>query len=151
MALDFVLISDFVGIQRKSFEVADSTLLDPTSTNPLVLGEWLELTSAYKMDRGTANGATVPSWVMFAEKGRFETQAAGKVPILWLNDFEADTKVMDSTGLAVGDLLMVNDVTYGSLTRRGLKEQGGGAFIVGRVTRLPASNNGYLRFITCKQ
>lgn len=148
MALDFNLVSDFVAINRRSFEVADTTLLDPTSANPLILGEWLELNGSYQVVRGTGNGATGMSWAMFAERGRFETQAIGKVPLLYLNPYEADTKIMDSTGLAVGDPLMVNNVTIGALTKRGLKKQAGGVFIVGRVTRLPAANNGYLRFIT---
>jgi hypothetical protein len=148
MAQDFKLVSDFVDIARRSMELEDTTILDPTSANPLIMGEWLEMSSTiYGVKRGTVNPSTVPSWAVFAEQGRFETQVLGKVPILFMKPFEADTKIMLATGLAVGDALEVADVTIGSLTRRGLVKFTTG-FKVGRVTRLPADNGGYLRFLT---
>jgi len=42
--------------------------------------------------------------------------------------------------------LEVTDITYGGETRRGLALAEGAGYIVGRVTRLPANNNGFLRF-----
>lgn len=146
MSLDFRLVSEFVDIKRRPFELAVPTLLDPTSANPLVLGEFLELDVNYKMIRGAASPALVPSYCVFAEQGRFETQALGKVPMLYMGTYEAETKVMNATGLVVGDALEVANVTYGGQTRRGLVEFTTG-LIAGRVTRLPANNGGFLRFI----
>lgn len=151
MALDFELVSEFTPIGRRSFPVATVdgggvSIINPNSLNPLVLGEFLELNSSYQMIRGTGSAA-VPSYAVFGERGRSDMQSLGKAPILYMGPYEAQTKVMDGTGLAVGDALMVADVTYGSLTRRGLKKEAGGVYIMGRVTRLPASNNGFLRFI----
>ena len=121
-------------------------IINPNSANPLILGEFLELNTAYQMIRGTVNPAAVPSYCVFGERGRTDMQALGKAPILFMGTYEAQTKVMNPAGLAVGDLLEVNDVTFGSLTRRGLKLRTTGLG-AGRVTRLPANNNGYLRFI----
>lgn len=149
--LDFELISEFTPIMRRGFEVAtvdvnSVSIVNPNSANPLVLGEWLELNSSYQMVRGTVDGATVPSWAVFGERGRTDMQALGKAPMLYLGPYEAQTKVMDSTGITLGEGLMVGDVTYGGLTRRGLKQNAAG-FVVGYATRLPADNNGYLRFV----
>jgi hypothetical protein len=151
MSLDFELVSEFTPIQRRSFPVptvdgGGTPIINPNSTNPLILGEFLELNSAYQMVRGAANPSLWPSFAVFGERGRTDMQALGKAPMLYMGTYEAQTKVMDDTGLVVGDALEVQDVTFGSLTRRGLIEFTAG-YIVGRVTRLPANNNGYLRFI----
>lgn len=146
----FELKSEFQTIQRRSFELAVPGLLNPNNANPLVEGEFLILDGAYKMERGSGVGA-VPAWSYFAERGRYETQAIGKGPFLYGGFYEADTKVMDGTGLAVGAPLTVGDVTVGALTKRGLLAVAtpGTDFVVGYVTRLPAANNNYLRFISC--
>lgn len=150
--LDFELVSENVPIQRRAFEVATLVsgvnITNPNSANPLVMGEWLELNTAYQMVRGSVDGALVPSFCVWGERGRTDVQALKKAPMLYLGSYEAQTKVMDATGLTLGEALMVGNVTYGGLTRRGLKQHGGGAEkIVGYVTRLPANNNGFLRFI----
>jgi hypothetical protein len=149
--LDFELVSEFTPIMRRAFEVATLdvagvNITNPNSANPLVLGEFLELNSSYQMVRGTVNGATVPAFAVFGERGRTDVQSLKKAPMLYLGPYEAQTKVYDSAGLTLGCALMVNDVTYGGLVRRGLKLHAGGAKIVGYCTRLPANNNNYLRF-----
>lgn len=150
--LDFELISEFTPIFRRSFEIATvdgagTNITNPNSLNPLVLGEFLEFNASYQLVRGTGNGATGPSFAIFGERGRTDVQAIKKAPTLFLGNYEAQTKVFDGTGLVQNCALMVNDVTYGGLTRRGLKLHAGGAKIAGYLTRLPANNNGYLRFI----
>lgn len=144
--LDFDLKTDFHALIRKNFDVAVPALLDPNNAAPLVLGEWLELNSSYQAARGTGN-ATVPSFPMFAEQGRYETQALGSIPLLFGGFFEADTKIFEGTGIvSIGQPLMVADTGVGS--QRGLKlNPGGGPLTQAFVTRLPANNNGYLRFI----
>jgi len=143
---NFRLVSEFQTIHRRPFELADPTILKPTATNPLLDGEFLELDTAYKMLRGAANPSAVPTFSYFAERGRYEVQAIQKGPFLYLGPYEADTLIMDATGLSVGSKLEVGNVTVGGLTKRGLKLLTTG-LLVGYVTRLPANNKNFLRFV----
>ena len=157
MSVNFKLISEFQTIHRRPFGLAASEILDPTNVRPLVDGEFLQLTSAYLMARGGNNAqavpgtpddeATVPSFAYFAEQGRYEVQAIKKGPFLYLAPYEADTKIMTGTGLAIGDKLSVWDVAIGGIIRRGLFKATAGGYVVGYVTRLPTDNGGWLRFI----
>lgn len=137
------LISEVLPVQRRDFYLTDPTLLNPNNANPIVDGEWLELDSNYKLIRGAtgsgAHEAVVPSWAVFAERGRYDTQAVGKTVVLFQGGFEAETQVADLTGMAVGNALVVQDVTFQSLTRRGLAKLGAGTgqhMIFGYVTRV---------------
>lgn len=132
------LITEVLPVHRRDFYVANPALLNPGNANPIVDGEWLTLDTAYKAIRG-AGEAAVPSWQVFAERGRYDTQAIGKVPLLFLGGYEAETKVANLTGMDVGDGLVVADVTFQSLTRRGMAVLGAGAgnhLIFGYVTRV---------------
>lgn len=134
----FTMISEVLPIQRRDFYAADTTLLNPVASNPLIDGEWLELDSNYKAARGSGEAA-VPSFVLFAERGRYDTQSIGKVPLLFIGGYEAETQVCDLTGLAVGNGLVVQDVTVSSLTRRGLAKLGTGSgehLVFGYVTKV---------------
>jgi hypothetical protein len=149
MTVNFRLISEFQTIHRRPFELADPLVLDPTSVTPvpLVEGEFLQLDAAYKMERDATTPAVVPSYAFFAEQGRYETQAIQKGPFLYMGDYEADTLIFDGTGITtVGQLVEVRTITVASLSRRGLMVASSG-YVIGHVTRLPANNNGYLRFI----
>jgi hypothetical protein len=150
MPVTFRLVSEFQTLHRRPFALADPTILRPaTSANPLIMGEWLDLTTAYKMQRGTGD-LSVPSWPYFAEEGRYEVQAIDKGPFLYMGSFEAETMVFDGAAIsAVGQRLYVGDVTYASLTRKGLKGIATPTteVSIGFVTRLPADNGGWLRFI----
>jgi hypothetical protein len=133
------LISEVLKVDRRDFYVADPTLLNPVAANPLIDGEWLEIDTAYKAVRGSGNGAGA-SFQLFAERGRYDTQAIGKVPLLYIGGYEAETTVADLTGVTVGMSLIVGDVTVGGLTRRGLKRLPAGAgtySVIARCTRLP--------------
>lgn len=146
---NFKLVSEFQTIHRRPFELDDPTVLDPTSINPLLDGEYLELTTTtYKMKRGSVNPAVVPSFCYFAERGRYEVQAIQKGPFLYLGAYEADTLIFDGTTLVVGSKLEVGNVTIGSVVKRGLKLATTG-LVVGYVTKLPANNKNFLRFIHC--
>lgn len=151
--INFKLISEFQTIHRRPFELAVPGDLDPNSVRPMVDGEFLELTTTtYKMQRGGDNNAGTPdpgagpAFAYFAERGRYEVQAIAKGPFLYLGQYEADTKIMDSTGAAVGDALEVVDIDIGGIVRRALKKATSG-YKIGYVTRLPANNGGWLRFI----
>lgn len=131
------LISEVLPVQRRDFYVATPGLLNPNNANPLLDGEWLQLDTSYKLARGSGEQA-VPAWVLFAERGRYDTQAIGKAPVLFQGGFEAESQIVNATSADVGDALVVQDVTFGGLTRRGLAVLGAGAgehMIFGYVTR----------------
>jgi hypothetical protein len=145
----FRLVTEAQAIIRRSFPLADPTILKPSNANPLVQGEWLGLNTSYKMARG-AGAQSIPTRPNWAEKGRYDTQVIGKVPILWLGDFEADTLIFGANITALHQPLYVTDVTYNSLTKQGLDYLAVTTteILVGYVTRLPANNGGWLRFRT---
>ena len=161
--INFRLISEFQPIQRRPFSVATPAILNPVDGNPLLDGEFLGQNSAYKMDRdaagtGTNEQSSTPQWCVFAERGRYETQAIQKVPMLYLGSYEAETKIMSAgTDLGadaiatVGQPLYVGNCTIGGLVKRGLRGVNTAGITnelsIGFVTRLPADNGGWLRFI----
>ncbi len=115
------LVTEVLNTVRRDFYLNDPALLNPSNANPILDGEWLELNSSYKLIRGT--GASVkPAFQVWTEKGRYDTQAIGKSTVLFLGAYEAETSVVNMTGISVGDALVVDDVTIGGLTRRGLKK-----------------------------
>ena len=161
--VNFEPVSNILATQRKDFGLADAALADPNGANPLVDGEWLIIDANYRAavaaDRSAAgNLATQTSYCLFAESGRYDiqSQAQRKVPLLWLGDFEADTRIFDASAAlgggaaitTVGQPLKVATVDLGGLIKLGLvgAVAGDGEPIVARVTRLPANNGGRLRF-----
>ncbi|MDD1711149.1 MAG: hypothetical protein LUQ37_09610 [Methanoregulaceae archaeon] len=116
------LISELLPVQRRDFALEDVSILNPMATTPLVDGEWLELNDSYQLKRGSGEAAK-PSWVCFAERGRYDTQAIGKTPVLYVNGFEADTAIFAAANMAVGVGLAVDTVTCpnGLTGVRGLK------------------------------
>jgi hypothetical protein len=144
---NFRLHSPVEKVERRDFPVADASILNPNGANPLLDGEFMELhaTTPTKVIRA---GGDKLSWAVFAERGRSDTQALRKVPLLYMGAYEADTLIMDATAMAHGDPLMVDDVTIATLTKSGLKKHGGGAeLVVGYVLRLPSQNGNKLRFM----
>lgn len=147
--INFKLTTPVQTQERQVFEVADRTLLNPLNANPLVMGEYMQFDAAFKLVRGDGS---VPGFAMFDETGRSDTQAIGKVTLLLLGHYMADTFVFDNAAPpALGNKLMVDTVTNAAkdLTNKsGLKIHGGGAdLIVGYVLRIAANNSGYLRFL----
>ena len=143
---NFNLVTELQTLTRRDFPVADTTALSPTSANPLVDGEFLELNSSYQLARGSGTGTALVVFPVHTERGRYDTQALGKVNVLFAGQYEAETYVVDTTSLVVGSALMVGDVTYGGVAnRRGLKLAVSTGAIVGYVTRLPG--NGLVRYL----
>lgn len=145
------LVTEVLPINRRDFYVANPLLLNPNNANPLVDGEWLQIDTSYKLVRGADGSGTheaiVPSFQLFAERGRYDTQAIGKAPVLFIGGYEAECKVADLTGADPGDPLVVQDVTFQGLTRRGLKVLGAGTgehLIFGYVTRVFADRLRYV-------
>jgi len=144
MATNFDLVTEVQSLIRRDFAMADKTLLNPNNANPLIDGEFVELNSAYQLVRA-GNGKS--AFAVFAERGRFDVQSLGKVPVLFANTYEADTRVFTSAGLILGGNLQTsNAVTVDSQTKSGLAVWASGS-IMGFVTKLPANNGGRLRFI----
>lgn len=163
--VNFEPVSDVLATQRRDFALADKELAAPLNALALVDGEYMVLDNAYKLVRATVIGspgnlAAQSAYVLFAERGRYDVQAMAetKMPVLWIGDFESDTRIYDATaafgsGAAItyaGQPLKVATITLGSRNYSGLVGHGGSGDsdpIVGRVTRLPASNGGKLRYI----
>ena len=146
----FRLVSEFQPVHRRSFELADPTLLRPTAAKPVIMGEWFGLNTSYQMARGSGT-QSVPTFAYFSEEGRYDNQAINKGSFLLMGPYEAETLFFDGTLIsAVGQRLFVGNVTYGGVAdRQGLIGVAGPTteVSIGIVTRLPANNNGWLRFI----
>jgi hypothetical protein len=135
----FNLVSEVLPVQRRDFTLAVPALLNPNNANPLLDGEWLGLNSSYQVVRGSGAQAK-PTWPVYSERGRYDTQAIEKTTVLFGGFFEADSKIATLAGLTVGDWLTVDDVTIDALTKQGLVEAAGAGqhWIVGFVTRILA-------------
>jgi hypothetical protein len=145
---NFRLVTPLEKIERQDFPVSDRSILNPNGANPLLDGEFMEFYSANPKVVVRAGG-DIPCFVVFAERGRSDTQAVGKVPLLLMGTYIADTLIMDDTAMVHGGPLMVDDVTIDSLTKSGLKHNPltGSELVVGYVMRLPTANGNKLRFL----
>jgi hypothetical protein len=102
----------------------DASLLTGQTATRLRPGEFLEIVADGKVDRGSADGGTLPAFPYFSETGRGDIVTGGKVPVIFGPTYEAETKlvartntgVMDAdnaggaTAFAIGDRLCVCDV-----------------------------------------
>ena len=134
---NMTLISEVLPVNRRDFSLFDPTILNPTNANPLFDGEWMEIDTNYLAKRGTGEG-TKAAFQVFSLKGQYDTQAIGKTTLLFLGGYEAETTVATVAGLAVGDFLVVSDVSIGGVNKRGLiKAAGAGQhLVVATVTRV---------------
>ena len=146
MIVNLEIVSDVQDIGRRDFTVADKTLVNPTNPNCIIDGEFVSLNLDYQLVR-SVNG--VLGFAVFAERGRFDVQAIGKLTVLYYKPYEADTRVFTAAGLTLGGPLAISDsvVMADGITRSGLIAAGGGTVVLGYVTRLPANNGGRLRFL----
>jgi len=163
MKTNFEPVSNMLQVQTRDFVLADGTLADPSNAVCLVDGEWMGFDSTGKIVRASAIGtlnnvATGFAWPLWAERGRTDIQAMGsrKAPLLWLGQWEFDTRIFDATatagsGLAItaiGQCVKVATIAIGSRNYTGLVGKGTAdttAIVVGYVVRLPANNGGKLR------
>lgn len=135
-------------------ESSDLNPLDPNSARPLIEGEWLELDSTgKKFTRGGNNNAadvdegTKPAFIYFMERGRYDSQVSKLChTLIGPAGFFVRTKLCDSTGLANGDLVSVQDISVGGIVRRGLKKHVAG-YAVGRVVRLNGTNDITIQYL----
>ncbi len=97
------------------------------------------LTERWQSVRVTGSGeGTKNAFQVFSLKGQYDTQAIGKTTLLFLGGYEAETTVATVAGLAVGDFLVVSDVSISAVNKRGLiKAAGAGQhLVVAMVTRV---------------
>jgi len=149
--------SNLMNLQTRDFPLVDPTLVNPLSALATVDGEWMEVTSAYKMQRAAdvasaGNAATAQSYPLWAERGRTDIQARGTraAPVIWLGQWEADTRIFLVTSMVMGGCVSVSSVDLAGKICSGLVANGtiasvGGGITVGYITRLPATNGGKLR------
>jgi len=131
-------------------------VFNPLSARPLIEGEWLQYDStqgSWFATRGGLNSAspgtpanegTVMAWPHWLERGRFDAQTRQYAHLLkGPAGFSFRTRVCDSTGLAVGDLVSVWDIDLGDgVVRRGLAAAtSGGIWAVGVVERVFGTND----------
>jgi len=148
--------SDYSLLHRKVRPVANRDMLNPTggAAVPISQGEFVTFDSNYEFIRAT--NPTLPAWAWFEDRGDPSVVGSGRGAAIFLGNFEADTVIYNSgQAWALGDRVMVgtvNNALSGSQNRSGLVIYDGGTpsnIVLGRVTRLPASNGTMLRFVTC--
>jgi len=168
--VNFEPVSTVLQTQFRDFPLADPTLAQPLNAVALVDGEWMVINNSYKLLRaadiatlGTAGAggrATLLSFPLFAERGRYDVQAiAGtKMPVIFRGEWEFDTRIFDAaavvgSGAAITTVLQgvkVATIALGGRNYVGLVGHGGSADaapVAGYVTRLSANNGGKLRLI----
>jgi hypothetical protein len=149
MRPNFELITELQTLTRRDFPLAAPAILQPTGASPLVDGEWLQLNSSYQLERGSGSASTLV-FPVHTERGRYDTQAIGKVNVLYLGMYEAEVSptnfIVTVSGLALGDALVVADISTGTFNRRGLVEKTGAGTVVGYVSKVYADGS-KVRFI----
>jgi hypothetical protein len=162
--VNFEPLSDLLKTQIRDYALADKTIADPLNALAFVDGEWFVIDANNKAARaasiaGADNLATQTSYPIFAERGRSDVLASSgrKVPLIIMGQWEADTRIFDASkalggGAAittVGQPLKVASITIGGKIVCGIvgAVAGDGEPIVGRVSRLPATNGGKLRML----
>lgn len=157
MIVNMNLVTEIQPIIRRDFEPATAGLINPqnstgSAADPIYLldGEFVMLNASYQVSRegrgataatitggdpavnpaGNDAASKMPSFAVWAERGRYDVQAVRKVPVLFLFGYEADfgSDVLVSTDtFAVGDILYVNWLANGANAnrRRGLTKVSG--------------------------
>jgi hypothetical protein len=138
---------------RRDVELADITLLDPNESDSLIQGEWLSFNTAGKAVRHS-DPTTRGAMQIFTPKGDTSGQAIGKTAVLQLHEYEAETSVFDDgISISVGSPLTVGTITLDTVAgvHSGLLLAVATNVVYGVVTRLPADNNGKLRYMKSVQ
>lgn len=130
----FELLTGAELLERRDYPIADNTLLDPLSTNPVVEGEWLQLNASKQLERTSPNNANLSgemnnpfSGQFWGELGRYDIRAINKLPILLWGNYEAFTQIYwkpnmvdANTPQTLGQKLSVASVPIGGQFKKGL-------------------------------
>ena len=156
---NFELITELIPLTRRDFPVDDDSILSPNNVRPLVDGEFLQLNSDYKLERGGDNNASTPDegtnpnvFPVHTERGRYDVQAIRMASVLMLQMYEAQTTIVDTTSLVVGSVLTVQDISLGGIVRRGLALGGStsGRIVVGYVSRIVGTKVRFIHYANQK-
>lgn len=116
---------------------------NPDSANPLLEGEFLEMTSSNKVTRGgtdpaAASGdniATKPCFLHFSERGRYDAQLTQKAHlVVGPAGFEFRSKLCVADNSEVGDMVFVADIDSPSATGKFVKGLVGQQDLAGGTT-----------------
>lgn len=155
--VNFEPVSNLMQLQTRDFPLVDPDLANPYNALCLVDGEWVSITSEYRIQRAAdvssdGNAAAAQSYALWNERGRYDVQAMGerKTTLIWLGAWEFDTRIFVATSMTLGGLVSVSSFTLGTRRYAGLVNNGtigtpGAGISVAFVTRLPANNGGKLR------
>lgn len=139
----FFLDTSWAKLDRKSFSLADSTLVLPETANYLIDGEFLELDATGKLIRGTGTG---PQYAFHIDRGATDVQIARKTSVLYGGSYTGNTKVFEATP-SFKDKLEVVSASYEGQTRSVLQTHAGGAKeVIGWVLMVASANNDFLKF-----
>ena len=149
MNVNLEIVSDVQDIGRRDFTLANKQDVNPTNPACVIDGEFMSLNIDYQITRSLAG---VLGFAVWAEKGRFDVQAIGKLTLLMYKPYEADTRVFLSGGtLALGGPLSISNVVDihdgAGAIRSGLAGTTASQLVIGYVTRMPTNNGGRLRFL----
>ena len=125
----------FQACETSDFAAAtDGQIHDPNNANPLMYGEWVDVTSN-KLARAASTSKN--AYLYVGEKGRTDLQMTKKGPILLTRPQRIRTKLVDATGsLGLNSEVMIADVTINSLTKFFFKKAATtGNYIQGKVTK----------------
>ncbi len=160
--LTMEVVSDITLTQRRSYALADETLIRPDNAVNLYGGEWLTFDASNRLIRASnvavvGNAATKRSFLLWMEKGSLDAQMIGKTPILFMADWEAKTLLFDAAAVVGGGaaittvlqgLKVATIVKYGR-NFSGLVGHGGAADtdpVVAAVTKI-AGTDGYMHIM----
>ncbi len=144
------LVSPVAEVRRRDLDLNDTDLINPNDSEALEQGEWLVRNSSTgRLER--AAGGTVPGMLqMWTQRGDTSAQAIGKVSVLQLHEYEAETDMFDpNQDYAAEEPLTVAAVEIDGVTRAVLTNQvtADQDYVIGYVTQSDDDNpNSLLRF-----
>lgn len=124
--------------------VTESLITDPTVTNPLLEGEWVDLVASggqLKFQRAVATSSQPQLYA--GQRGRTDIQVTKKAPLILGYPNRIKTKLVSgASSLVVGDPVMVGAVVVDGQNKIGLiKATGSGNYVLG-VVEVAGTNTG---------
>ena len=150
MANELSLITPVNDTFRRDVEVASATLIDPNDALALTQGEWVVSNASGKFVR--VSSQTLGAFQVFTQRGDTSAQAIGKIAVLQLHEYEAETtQFADAITPAIGTALALDAVTIDGVTNRsGFRVAITGDYVYAFVTKASADNGGKLRYQTAR-
>ena len=140
-------------LYRKDLSLNDEDLIDPNETDCLAQGEWVYLNSSNKAIRitGSAPTAQPVAFQVFTQPGDVGAQAIGKVSVLYIGSYEAETDMFyeSASDLSAGTELTIdlNTVDGDTQNRGGLDTAASGNFVHAISLIDPDDNSDKLRYL----